>query len=904
MDEETIFLEAIRKPTPDERVAFVRRACAGDAALCRGVEQLLRAHERAGRFLEPEPTVADTPVAERPGTAIGPYKLLEEIGEGGFGVVFMAEQQRPVRRKVALKVLKPGMDTRQVVARFEAERQALALMDHPNIARVFDGGETAGGRPYFVMELVNGLPVTEYCDQARLTSRERLGLFAAACRAVQHAHQKGVIHRDIKPSNVLVTLHDGTPVVKVIDFGIAKATGQRLTDKTLFTHFAQLVGTPLYMSPEQAALSGLDVDTRSDIYSLGVLLYELLTGTTPFDKERFRTAGYDEICRIIREEEPPRPSTRVGTPRRAPAAVPSPRAGDPGRLGRLFRDEMDWIVMKCLEKDRNRRYDTAGALVRDVERYLRDEPVLACPPSALYRFRKFARRNKRPLWTAAVLGVALLASVAVAAGSLGWAARDRAARLAATEGRAKDALEEAVQFRDRKRWPEALEAVKRAEGILDGGGGEELRRGVRELKRDVELVLRLEEIRLPGVGTRPDEAQQAERDDAYARAFREHGIDVDGVAAAEAAARVAGRAVTLELSTALDEWARALRARKAPEAAWKHLVAVARAADPDAWRNRLRDAWECGRDDVLKELAGAADLDRQPVESLALLVSDLDVPTGQAVLRLAWRKYPNDFWINFKLAWEADHARAPDLPEAIRFYTAALALRPRNVPTHVFLAKVLTRDGKADEAVALGRMLVDLDPGGARARNQFGVILRENGHPAAAAAEFREAIRLAGADPGAAYHYNLGLALTDAGDPGAAVAAFREGLEIANDRPLLHAGLGRALRAAGEQEAALAELRAAVGLWERQRSTDPRSLYNAACSHALTAAILASGAKGVPAREAADRSVALLQRAVRAGYHDAAGPGRDKDLDALRDREDFKKLLADLQAAEATPRAP
>ncbi len=305
MNERSLFLAVLDINDPTERTAYLDHACVGDAALRAQVEQLLKAHEESGLFME-RPALAlgvtaEDPIRERAGTVIGPYKLLEQIGEGGFGVVFMAEQMQPVRRKVALKVLKPGMDTRQVVARFEAERQALALMDHPNIAHVFDGGKTATGRPYFVMELVRGIPITDFCDQNQLSVRERLELFVCVCQAVQHAHQKGIIHRDLKPSNVLVTIHDTAPVAKVIDFGIAKATGQQLTDKTLFTNFAQLIGTPLYMSPEQAQMSGLDIDTRTDIYALGVLLYELLTGTTPFDKERLGTAGYDEIRRIIRD---------------------------------------------------------------------------------------------------------------------------------------------------------------------------------------------------------------------------------------------------------------------------------------------------------------------------------------------------------------------------------------------------------------------------------------------------------------------------------------------------------------------------------------------------------------------------------------------------------------------------
>jgi serine/threonine protein kinase len=381
---------------------------------------LLRAHDGPGAFLESRvsvlaPTVDEPAVAERPGTVIGPYKFLEQMGEGGFGIVFMAEQTQPVRRKVALKVLKPGMDTRQVVGRFEAERQALALMDHPNIAKVFDGGATASGRPYFVMELVKGVPMTDFCDQNQLTPRQRLQLFLPVCQAVQHAHQKGIIHRDLKPSNILVTMHDTTPVPKVIDFGVAKALGQELTDKTLFTGFAQMIGTPLYMSPEQAGQSGLDIDTRSDVYSLGVILYELLTGSTPFSNKRFKQMAYDEIRRIICEEEPPKPSTRLSESKDALASVSARRQTEPAKLTKLVRGELDWIIMKALEKDRNRRFETASALAADVQRYLDDKAVQACPPSAMYRLRKFARRNKRVATMASFLVILLILAVATLA---------------------------------------------------------------------------------------------------------------------------------------------------------------------------------------------------------------------------------------------------------------------------------------------------------------------------------------------------------------------------------------------------------------------------------------------------------------------------------------------------------
>jgi serine/threonine protein kinase/tetratricopeptide (TPR) repeat protein len=474
MNERSIFMEALARESRAERSAYLAEACDGDTALLQRVEALLRSNEQAGNFMakpvaerlaeqQAMPAVGEATSGshtdtepenrERPGTVVGPYRLLEQIGEGGFGIVFLAEQTEPVRRKVALKILKPGMDTRQVVARFEAERQALAIMDHPNIAKVFDGGMTgaepdasargassfayasgSAGRPYFVMELVKGAPITEFCDEQKLSPRQRLELFLPVCQAVQHAHQKGIIHRDLKPSNVLVSRHDTTPVVKVIDFGVAKALGQELTDKTLFTGIAQMIGTPLYMSPEQAGMSDLDIDTRSDIYSLGVLLYELLTGTTPFARERFKKAAYDEIRRIIREEEPPRPSTRLSTIEELPS-IAARRGLEPKKLSGMVRGELDWIVMKALEKDRDRRYESANALALDVQRYLSDEAVQACPPSRGYRLRKFVRRNKGPVAAGMALATLLVLGTVGTSVGLAWAlqAERAASASAATE---------------------------------------------------------------------------------------------------------------------------------------------------------------------------------------------------------------------------------------------------------------------------------------------------------------------------------------------------------------------------------------------------------------------------------------------------------------------------------------
>jgi serine/threonine protein kinase/tetratricopeptide (TPR) repeat protein len=731
MTGEEVFLAAVEK-LPGERAAYLDAACAGNPDLRAQVDALLRSHYLAGSLLEKPlfrsaPTIDHVSAAGAPGAVIGPYKLVEPIGEGGMGSVWMAQQTEPVKRLVAVKLIRAGMDTKQVIARFEAERQALALMDHPNIAKVLDAGTTdAGttdaGRPYFVMDLVKGVPITKYCDEHRLTPRQRLELFIPICQAVQHAHQKGIIHRDLKPTNVLVALYDGRPVPKVIDFGVAKAAGQPLTDKTLVTGFGTIVGTLEYMSPEQAEVNQLDVDTRSDIYSLGVLLYELLAGSPPFTKKDLEKAGMLEMLRVIREQEPSKPSTKLSTAEGLPTLAAN-RGTEPGKLTKLLRGELDWIVMRALEKDRNRRFETANGFAMDVQRYLADEPVQACPPSAGYRFRKFARRNKRVLAAAAVLAGAMVIAVAAVAGSVGWASRDRAARQAATATQVEQALEEVENLSRQGRLHEAVLTAQKAQALLQtGGGSDSLRERVRELLSDLDLAGRLEEAHLAAgyhVNTRYDDRKTMR---AYAAAFREFDIDVESLEPAEAADRIRRRSIQGYLTLALDHWA---SISEVDPGLKKRLIAIVSRIDADPWRSQVRAALN----DVsaLKRLAASAEALAQPPASSSLVGSHLnshgEIEAAVTLLREAQRRYPDDFWINHNLAYHLIACRPPRWDQAIRFLSVAVGLRPDSPGARLKLGWALERGQSVDEAAAMYHAAIRLKPNYVHARISLGHLM-------------------------------------------------------------------------------------------------------------------------------------------------------------------------------------
>jgi tetratricopeptide (TPR) repeat protein len=899
-----IFLACVKCGTPRERAEIIVRECRGDDALQAAVVSLLEAHDGNASFLEnpiegllggrdvrePAPTVAFH-AAEQPGSKIGPYKLLQQIGEGGFGVVYMAQQTKPVRRKVALKIIKAGMDTREVIARFEAERQALALMDHPNIAKVLDAGTTgasvepsgrreqaetrradastlASGRPYFVMELVHGVPITEFCDDNRLTTRERLELFVAVCRAVQHAHQKGIIHRDLKPSNVMVTMRDDRPAPKVIDFGISKALSQQLTEKTLFTAYGQMIGTPLYMSPEQAQLNEIDVDTRSDVYSLGVLLYELLTGSTPFDKETLQKSGFEEMRRMIREVDPPRPSARISTLNaELLSTVSGKRHIDPRKLSASLRGELDWIVMKALEKDRNRRYESASAFAADVERYLADEPVQACPPSLAYRLRKLARRHKSRV----AVGSAILVALCLVAGVLLTVRSESRAREQEAVRGVADSLASAQTAIDTNNLGLADQKLTEARARLELGGrraadlrlkAKTLQEAVDDARRDAATYARF----VTDIGDAQDRmfnSLPGERE-GQARVELRKALDYFGIVsqpdwikklqrmrlttAQKTHLRETAYETLLLLADESVRW-EGQRSQRTARAGLKYLDLASR------FHERTK-AYYWARQQIhefLKDTASAT-ADRKQYEATPPRTAwDWFLPghsaawggdrktairSYEAALRIQPDHFNSLYFLALRLGTEKRHA------EALGYWSACIALRPKHSEArlsrgtsyknlgnseaaesdyraaatiepvapaaYAYLGDMLRKQGKSDEAIALYRKAIALQPKYAFAHMQLGQALRQQGKLDEAIAHFRRGVAI---DPkNAVYHNNLGHALYDQGSLSEAIARYQRSIALNPKNASAHNNLGFALGRQGKPDEAIALYRKAIAL--------------------------------------------------------------------------------------------
>ncbi len=793
--------QALAQPE-EARSGFLDGACANDAPLRRDVQSLLESHAARAGFMA-DPTVdltehdgharASTPAGERPGTIIDRYKLLQHIGEGGFGDVFMAEQTAPVVRRVALKVIKLGMDTRQVIARFEAERQALAMMDHPNIARILDGGTTASGRPYFVMELVNGVPLTEYCDAHNLSVRDRLAIFKTVCDAVQHAHNKGIIHRDLKPSNVLVTIADGRPFPKVIDFGIAKATNARLTAKTLFTEFRQLIGTPEYMSPEQAEPAGVDIDTRSDVYALGVLLYELLTGTTPFDSTRLRSQAYGEIQRIIREEHPDRPSTRVAT-LETRASVAQQRHTDAERLTRSIRGDLDWIVMRALDKDRSRRYPTATSFGDDIERFLTSRPVEASPPSNLYRISRFAQRHRRSIGVGAVvLGATVVIGAVLTLDAIREHERQtkHTAAVSATIERASLLLGEAINapIDADGEWARVRTEGDRLRGLLELRAPDPDARtraaafldtlSARSAERT--LAVRIERAGDQGA-SHPDHESWVRMRDEFKAALRDFGIDLDRLPPERVASLIREHPAKRMLADALELWMSTLaRTEPRPDGgdAYQVWYPVLLEADDDPVRRAVRrlqfgpgppapPGYRPTRAELQRVIdsPGLATAHPRTYGWLGFACAFAGEPQlADAVFRRGLLRYPDDHTLNHDYAYGLSYQGRYD--EAIIYYARCVALRPDTGGMWRSLGNAYREVGRFSDAVDALTKATQIQP------------------------------------DHAGNHTDLAAALLDAKQPDSALISARRAVNITPASPETHVQLGHALRALGRTDEAI-----------------------------------------------------------------------------------------------------
>ena len=1017
---ESLFAAAVALPS-EERDAYLERECSGDAALRDRLLALLKAHDRAGHVIDRpvngdrDQTAGYAPASEQPGTLVaGRYKLLEEIGQGGMGTVWAAEQTTPVRRKVALKLIKAGMDSRSVLARFEAERQALALMDHPNIAKVLDGGLTDSGRPYFVMEYVKGVPITEYCDATRLSVEERLSLFVQVCSALQHAHQKGIIHRDLKPSNILVAPYDDKPVPKVIDFGLAKAMHQSLTEKTLYTAHEMVLGTPLYMSPEQAQLNNLDVDTRSDIYSLGVLLYELLTGTTPLERKRFKEAAWDEIRRMIREEEPLRPSTRLSSTDTLPSLATF-RHTEPAKLKKLVRGELDWIVMKALEKDRTRRYETASSLARDIGRYLADEVVEARPPSPGYRIGKFVRRRKAQVIAAGLVLLALLAGIA---GTTWGLIREARANTKLAESLTREQKANAdlltANAKIKARYDLAVDAVKTIHTgvsedlLLKEEKFKDLRN--RLLKSAADFYGKLSAL----LGTETDIASRraladanfelaklaekvGRKDDALAAhravlALREE-LAAERAADAGAKANV-GRSLTevASLLGLMGQADAALATYRRSESLLAGLCGSYPAARETLANCRMRMAMMLWYADQRDEALKACSLARVDLEALAAVPGDSKEARrelAETINSIGFLMFtsgrPEEAVQEFRTALAIYRKLADEDPGVAEF-------RRGLVVSHFYLPNVLPLAGKTAEAQAESRTSLEIvqkllndNPAVTRLRRNlvlcrlcFAPLLLEMGKPAEAEAEGRSAVsliqELVNEDLNYAdfrfilsqCHMTLGVVLLQVGKRAEAEVECRKAQGIAErltaDYPsltqygytlaLAFGSLGDVVRSSGRAAEAKSFYDRAIALLEQRFKEEPllawagypivyslrrRALalrdlgdpagaaadtrqallrcdgsppqsgthsFETACCHATLEGLAVRAGSGVsPAegeREAAS-AMEWLGRAIANGFRNTNQLRIESALDPLRNRADFKKLVAELEK-NAPPR--